>query len=467
MLTYTLSKASKYPLYEQLYLCIRNDISSGKLLADTKLPSKRLFAEHLGVSKVTVEAAYSQLVSEGYIYSVEKKGYFVEKVTVVDKMPKKIVSELPQTEQYSADIKSNNVSLSAFPFSVWSKLMREVTLSYSREILLPVPFNGAPCLRRAICTYLAENRGMSVDPECIIVGSGTEYLYGLIIQLLGNNKKFALENPSYSKISKVYGANGAECTYVDMDSDGVNVKSLYEGGADVLHISPAHHFPSGTVTSQKRRYELLDWASKSNGRYIIEDEYDSEFRFIGKPIPPVQSIDANERVIYINTFSKTIAPSIRIAYMVLPPSLFLEFKQKLSFYSCTVPAFEQYTLAEFILRGYFERHISRMKRHYKTLRNDLISMIKKSSISGYVEILEPDSGLHFLMKLRTDKTDGYLTQKASDAGIRLAFLSEFYSSEPAPEHYVLVNYSGIDTEIFSKAINFLEDELCIEKLKDL
>lgn len=457
MLTYTFEKNSRIPLYEQLYQKIKEDITTGRIAAGSRLPSKRTFSEHLGISKVTIEAAYSQLIAEGYIYSLEKKGYYAERVNIVSVAEAKIEEE-PESVRFEADIKSNGVSLEHFPFSVWSRLMREVTLNYSRELMASVPYNGVLCLREAICAYLAANRGMRILPSQVVVGAGTEYLYGLIIQLLGFDKRFALENPSYSRISEVYRAHGVECIYVDMDSDGVDVKSLENSDADVIHISPAHHFPTGIVTPQKRRFEILEWAAKSENRYIIEDEYDSEFRFTGKPISPMQSADTNNKVIYINTFSKTIAPSIRISYMILPPPLAEEYKKRLSFYSCTVAAFEQYTLAKFISDGYFERHIRRMKRYYKLLRDDIIKQINQSPISDKVKITEPDSGLHFLLKIDTDKSDAEISAVCAENGIRVAFLSEYYvGGKEASEHLALINYSGIDSEDFKKAL------LCLEK----
>lgn len=458
MLTYTFEKGGGVPLYEQLYRRIRDDITAGRISCGSKLPSKRALSEHLGISKVTVEAAYSQLIAEGYIYSVEKKGYYAEKVSLAP-FAEPETEKAPSLRGFAADIKSNGVSLEHFPFSVWSKLMREVTLNYSRELMASVPFNGALCLREAICAYLAENRGMRVVPSQVIVGAGTEYLYGLIIQLLGFDKRFALENPSYSRISEVYKAHGVDCIYVDMDGGGVKTQALEKSCAQVIHISPAHHFPTGTVTSPKRRSEILEWANGAADRYIIEDEYDSEFRFTGKPLPPMQIADVNNKVIYINTFSKTIAPSIRISYMILPPPLAKMFEERLGFYSCTVAAFEQYTLAKFISDGYFERHIRRMKRYYKLLRDDIIADIKASPIAEKSEILEPDSGLHFLLKLKTQKSDAELSRACADKGIRIAFLSEYYAGKGGEEHLALINYSGIGREDFQKALHCLEEQV--------
>lgn len=458
MLTYTFEKGGGVPLYEQLYRKIRDDITSGIISCGSKLPSKRALSEHLGISKVTVEAAYSQLIAEGYIYSVEKKGYYAEKVSLAP-FTEPETKTVPSPHGFEADIKSNGVSLKHFPFSVWSRLMREVILNYSRELMASVPYNGALCLREAICAYLAENRGMRVSPSQVIVGAGTEYLYGLIIQLLGFDKRFALENPSYSRISEVYKAHGVDCVYIDMDESGIKMPSLESSGAQVVHISPAHHFPTGTVTSPKRRNELIEWANVCDNRFIIEDEYDSEFRFTGKPLPPMQISDVNNKVIYINTFSKTIAPSIRISYMILPPPLAKEFEARLGFYSCTVAAFEQYTLAKFISDGYFERHIRRMKRYYKLLRDDIIADILASPIAEKSEIFEPDSGLHFLLKINTEKSDAELSRACAKKGIRIAFLSEYYVGKMGEEHLALINYSGIGREEFKKALRCLEEEV--------
>lgn len=465
MLTYTLEKKNKEPLYEQLYELVRRDIVGGKISVGTKLPSKRALSEHLGISKVTVESAYACLAAEGYIYSVEKSGYFVEQVAPVLTAAIHTEDEPSTKENISADICSNAIDSAYFPISAWSSLMRTTLLEGGSELFSPAPYNGVLRLRKAICEYLAENRGMSVAPSQLVIGAGTEYLYGLIVQLLGSNKIFALENPFYGKIPEVYTSHGAHCVFVDMDSFGVNVAGLEAKGAQIAHISPAHHFPTGTVTSQKRRFELLEWANSREGRYIIEDEYDSEFRFSGKPILPMQASDAGGKVIYINTFSKTISPCIRISYMILPPALAEEFHKKLGFYSCTVPSFEQYTLARFIENGGFERHIRRMKRHYKNLRNDLISIIESSPVAKRAEIIEQDSGLHFILKINTDISDLRIKSECADRGVKISFLSEYYKGICRTEHMVLVNYSGISPEKFAFVLEILNE--CLEKSKGI
>ena len=346
MLTYELKKSPGVPLYEALYRCIRGDILSGALPPGEKLPSKRALAQNLEVSKITVETAYNQLLSEGYIRSQEKVGYFVESVERHAQPQPGSQPRPPEPRRdYLLDLTANGTE--HFPFSVWSRLQRGVMLDYGEKLLLPLPNQGIPELRQAIAAHLAAFRGMHVDPETILIGAGTDFLYNLLIQLLGRDKVYAVEEPGYGKIRKVYGAAGVDCVIAPMDEKGVRPEALT--GADVLHLSPSHHFPSGLVTPVSRRMELLSWARA--GKWIIEDDYDSEFRFDAHPKPTMQSLDGQGRVIYMNTFSKSLAPSIRISYMVLPPALMAEFQQKLGFYSCTVPSFEQYTLARFLSRG--------------------------------------------------------------------------------------------------------------------
>lgn len=461
MLTYPLKKTRKSPLYAQLYLFIREDIRRGVLPGGTKLPSKRTLAEHLGVSKVTVETAYAQLIAEGFVRSAEKRGYYVANVAVIPSAGVVRPAAPPAQEQkFQLDLRSNSVDPDRFPFSVWSSLMRETVLTYRRELLSPLPNQGAICLREAICEYLAQNRGMRVDPGRVVIGAGTEYLYGMILQLLGPGQRYAIEDPSYSKIPQVYHAHGAACVYLPMDPQGVEMTALRAADVQVLHISPAHHFPTGTVTTQERRLELLSWAAERRDRFIIEDEYDSEFRLIGRPIPPMQTADGAECVIYMNTFSKTIAPSVRISYLILPPRLTLRWQQTLGFYACTVPAFEQYTLAAFIRSGHYERHINRMKRYYRDLRNAVITEIRASRLAPYLTIRETDAGLHFSVQMKTEKSDAEIRRLCAENGIRIACLSEYYRLPArAPAHQALINYSGITPAQLQAALRQLETAL--------
>ena len=444
MLTYELKKSPGVPLYEALYRCIRADILSGRLAPGQKLPSKRALAQNLEVSKITVEGAYGQLLSEGYIRAQEKIGYFVEDIPQSSAPTGDALSEsAAETSPPLLDLTGSGTE--RFPFSVWSRLQREVMLDYGEKLLLPLPNQGIAPLRQAIADHLLAFRAMQVDPDNILVGAGTDFLYNLLIQLLGRDKTYAVEDPGYGKIHRIYAAGGVRCISVPMDHEGVLPAALED--ARVLHLSPAHHFPTGLVTSVPRRQELLRWAAATGG-YIIEDDYDSEFRFDAHPKPTMHSLDRQGRVIYMNTFSKSLAPSIRISYMVLPPELMAQFRKELGFYSCTVSSFEQYTLARFLSRGYFEKHINRMRKYYKSRRNQGGSALNSCHISEKLTIREADAGLHFLLKVRTAMTDEELVHYCESKGIRVRALSSYYhlNVPEEDEHCLVINYAGLNQE---------------------
>ena len=445
MRTYNLKKEPGLPLYESLYRSIREDIRTGVLAPGEKLPSKRALAANLEVGKTTVEGAYSQLLEEGYIFSRERQGFFVESVEEHPAPMALPPVEIPAEPSQAADLTGNGTG--QFPFSVWAKLQREVVLDYGKELLSPMDPRGAEILRRAIARNLSDFRGLQIRPENILVGAGTDFLYNLLLQLLGQDLVYGVEDPGYGKIRKIYAAGGVRCRPIPMDDRGIPVEEI--GDAQVLHISPGHHFPTGIVTPVGRRREMLDWA-RSTGGYIIEDDYDTEFRFRGHPIPPMQAMDP-ERVIYLNTFSKTLSPSIRISYMVLPPALMERFQKKLGFYGCTVASFEQYTLARFLDRGYFEKHINRMRKFYRARRNRVISLLENCPEAKKFTIQEEDAGLHFLLKVETDLSDTALTEAFQSQGLKVQALSSFYT-EPEDRHCLVINYSGVDEERLKEAL---------------
>ena len=436
MLTYELKKEPGLPLYESLYRCIRADILTGQLPAGTRLPSKRALAAHLEISKITVEGAYEQLLSEGYIRSKEKVGYFVESVEHRMPPPPRSDPPAPPTPRHTGGVR--------FPFTVWSRLQREVMLDLGESLLLPMPNKGIFALRQAIADHLHAFRGMSVDPEQILIGAGTDFLYNLLIQLLGRDICYAVEEPGYSKIRRIYAAGGVRCISAPMDEKGVIPSALQD--AHVLHISPSHHFPTGIITPVDRRQALLEWAGTE--RWIIEDDYDSEFRFNSHPMAAMLSMDRAGRVIYMNTFSKSLAPSIRISYMVLPPALMERFQQQLGFYSCTVPSFEQYTLARFLSQGHFEKHINRSRKYYKARRNRVLALIEASPLAHRLTILEENAGLHFLLKLDTDLPDRVLEDRCQQADLPFRALSSYYHDPDSPHdtHCLVVSYAGLSDE---------------------
>lgn len=471
MLTYDLSKKETLTIYEYLYQCIKRDILDGILHADDKLPSKREFAKHHQISLKTVENTYEQLLTEGYIYSEEKRGYFVMPLgsdhanrgsAHENHMPFSVYQGNLDDDYYFADFTSNQAAIDRFPFDTWAKVMRSVLSEKQSELLKTVSFQGIYDLREAIAKYLYGFRGMQVSPDQIIIGAGTEYLYGRLIQLLGRDHVYAVEDPGYQKIMKIYQANAIPWEYVAVDENGMQIDKLYESKASVVHVSPGHHFPTGSIMPIARRRQLLEWAEQDRERYIIEDDYDSEFRFSRKPVPAIQSINHNHRVIYLNTFSKTLAPSIRISYMVLPRKLMERYINTMNFYSCTVSAFEQYAMADFMKKGYFERHIHRMKKYYKEKRDCLLNVLEESSLRDYVTIDEKDAGNHFLMKLRTSLSDTELKWFARENGIRLDCLSEYcVKNKETFAHTIIVNYSDLDEYNFRKALHILSDAVVL------
>ena len=458
MLTYPMEERGDLPLYEYLYRRIREDILSGKLTAGERLPSKRALAEHLHLSVITVEGAYAQLEAEGYLYTLPKRGFFVSRVdrTPAPKAPEPPAIPEPEAARtWRLDLKSNQVDTARFPVSTWARLTRQVLSEDGAALLRPVPHQGLEALRRAIADDLRDYRGMSVSPEQIIVGAGAEYLYLLLAQLLGPGAVFAAEDPGYPKIRQVYGKCGAACRPVPLDAQGMDLAALAASGATVAHLSPSHHYPTGLVTPIARRQALLRWAEQVDG-FIIEDDYDSEFRFTGRPLPTLQSIDRSGRVLYMNTFSQTISPSMRVGFVVLPPRLLERYRRELDFYACTVPALEQHVLARFLSGGYYEQHLSRMRKEYRQRRCAVLAAFRSGPFAHRITISEQGAGLHFLLRLDTDRSDADLRQRAEALGVRLGFLSEYAAvPDPSYAHTLVINYAGLDEARLPQAVELL------------
>lgn len=357
-MVYSIDKTKKESAYMQLYKQLRDDIVGGVYKYGSKLPSKRLVATETGVSVITVEHAYGLLCDEGYAESRQRSGYYV------------IYSSeacFPVSEKYEK-VKQNNYHNvdTEFPLSLYCKTVRRVLSDYGEDIFIKSPNNGCRELRQAIASYLARSRGIKVEAGQIVIGSGAEYLYSIIIQTLGKNRGVAVEDPCYEKIKKVYIANGVECEMLRMGVDGIKTSELEKAKSTVLHVTPFNSFPSGITAGASKRSEYVRWAEERNG-FIIEDDFDSEFTVSTKVEDTLFSI-APERTVYMNTFSKTIAPSVRIGYMVLPVELLERYEKAVGFYSCTVPVLEQFVLAELLENGAFERHINRVRRKRRNNR---------------------------------------------------------------------------------------------------
>lgn len=445
MLTYQLDEKNKY---YSLYYNIREDILHGNLKAGERLPGKRTLAEHLAVSVITVQTAYEQLLAEGYIISEERRGYFVAEVNVGASADSVIpVREEQPRIKYDLDLTTGRAPAELFPFSVWASLMRKTLSEEGEHLLERVPCDGSPRLKAAIAAYLFRFRGFKVDPRYIVVGAGAEYLYGVIVQLLGRDKPYAVENPGYGRVPNTYRLNGAECTFIDVEERGVNIEEVERSNACALHISPAHQYPTGAVIPVPNRSRLIAWA-QSNNAYIIEDDYDSEFRLWGKPLQTMAAMNG-DRVIYLNTFSKTLAPSMRMGYMVLPPVLYANYLQLYSQTANVVPLFEQLTLATMLDGGYFERHVNRLKNYYRGIRGELISFIE--SLPFQKRIIETGGGLHLTLQLPDFASDREIKTKAEELGINVKCLSDYlFTDTDKYANVAVINYSSVTGEGLNK-----------------
>ena len=441
MLTYNFANKGSDSLYEYLYKCIKNDILLGNLGVHEKLPSKRSFAKNLGISVITVENAYEQLMAEGYIYSIPKKGFYVADLRelnltkTLSVSPSSTLLSFKEKVPYLADFTSNQTDSEIFPFTIWARTMRELLNENQQQLMENPPCGGIMALRQAIADYLHAFRGMVVNPEQIIVGAGTEYLYGLLIQLLGDDKIYGIENPGYPKIAKIYDSMHVSYSAIDLDEHGVCIYSLEDHQIDIMHLSPSHHFPTGIITPISRRYELLGWASKDENRYIIEDDYDSEFRYHGKPIPAMQGLDDGENVIYMGTFSKAIAPAIRASYMVLPKKLAKRYQQIGQTFSCAVSRIDQKVLTLFLTEGHFERHLNRMRNIYKEKHDLLIKEIKK--LNSDIQIYGHGAGAHIIVRFPVSDQKEF-QKKLRQKGVMIYPLSWYYiEGKPLKEEYIL------------------------------
>ena len=454
MLTYPMEERGALPLYEYLCRRIRADILSGVLPAGTRLPSKRALAEHLRVSVVTVEGAYSQLEAEGYLQARPKRGFFV---SAVEQAPPPAVRSvlMPETTTVSwrLDLARNQVDTARFPVSTWARLTRQVLSEAPEALLSPVPHQGLAALRQAIADDLRDFKGMAVSPEQIVIGAGAEYLYLLLAQLLGRDTVFAVEDPGYPKIRQVYDACGAVCAPIPLDGQGVELSALERSGAKALHISPNHQYPTGLVTPIVRRQALLRWA-EDTGSTIIEDDYDSEFRYKGKPIPALQGYDAEDKVIYLGTFSKSIAPAIRLSYMVLPKDILKAYRKKGSFVNSTVSKVDQTIVQHFIEEGYYERHLNKTRALYKNRHDVLIEALKP--LGDICEISGEHAGVHILLTFKNGQKERNLIEKAKKADIRVYGLSDYRIRKDEKEKAtILLGYANMREEDIKEAVAIL------------
>ena len=434
------------PKYEYLHHRIRNDIRTGILAGNTKLPSKRALSQHLDISVSTVEQAYDLLISESYIYSKPGSGYYVcpNRNEGTYQNVKEEIEKSGEGDITVFDMKANHSPQELFPAETWARLMRKTLSDHHPELYDTIPFNGLFALRQAIASYLYEFKGIRATPDQIVIGAGTEYLYGRLLQLFGSRCTIGIGDYGSKNLFNVSQGTGTRWEYFHVDSDGLNLDTLDESPVDAVHVSPANHFPTGVAMSQRRRKQLLDWAHREPQHYIIEDDYDSELRYSGRPAASLFAQDNGEKVIYLNTFSKTLVPSIRISYMVLPFPLMELYTKQLSFYSCTVSSFEQYTLAQFISGGYFERHIMRLRRFYDKRMSIVIEAFEKSPLMKIATLKEVEVGTHLLLHVNTRYSDSQIREAAARENIHLAMLSDYCARDSVYNNgYLVINVASI------------------------
>lgn len=460
----TLDSGSALPLYQQVYEYLKAEITTGKIKAGEKLPSKRALAAHLRISRNTVETTYEQLTAEGYVRAMPRSGYYVCKTeepgsdrdlfrVAAQKAGRPSADHTkastpldPEDDEHPEqpcrfDFTTQTVDTSFFPFATWARLAKEIMSHDNREILRLSHPQGDYALRESMAQYLHAFRGVNCRPEQVIVGAGTEYLLGLIIQILGSNRIYAVENPGYAKTRQILISHERDVCLVGLDEDGIRMQDLVKTQANTVYVTPSHHYPLGLIMPVARRMQLLAWAGQSDEHYIIEDDYDSEFRFSGRPVPALQGLDTQNKVIYVSTFSKSIAPSIRISYMVLPPVLLEKYQQNYGFYASSVSRFEQHIVQRFIQDGHFERHLRRMRNIYRSRKEKLVEELRKLPDSSRIEIMGENAGLHLLLKIDNGLSEQELTSRARAVGIRLYGLSEYYM-DPETDRPVIDETSG-------------------------
>lgn len=443
-------------LYVQIYEYIKSEIRGGRLLTGEKLPSTRILAENLQVSRSTVDLAYEQLVSEGYLEARPGSGYYVGQVEELygfSAMLGDAVKPDKVKEQYRIDFSTGAIDMNAFPFGTWRKLNKAVLSEDNGSLFALGEPQGEWELRQTISRYLHASRGANISPEQLIIGAGNEYLFMLLEKLLGRHRKIALEKPTYSKAYRSFWSFAYEISRIPMDKYGMDVKELRKSGAELAYVMPSHQYPTGVVMPIGRRQELLKWAGEAEGRYIIEDDHDSEFRYKGKPIPCLQSIDNHDKVIYIGTFSKAIAPAIRISFMALPQPLLQIYKANYQFFSSTVSRIDQRLLQQFMEEGHFEHHLNRMRKTYRVKHDEMLQLLKpfykKFVIQG------ENAGTYLTLKSKEGKIESELIELARSVGVKVYGMSQHDGIEGEEYNTVLLGFGGLSLKEIQEGLELL------------
>jgi len=442
-------------IYRRLYNHLKSDMLDSKYESHEKLPSKRNMAKHMNVSVNSVKAAYEQLLAEGYIYTEERKGYFVEPLDklIINPDAHNLHTSYESAAEINYDYSFSHMStdISEFPIDIWTKLTKRVFQEYDQYLSSIPNVKGPIELRQSIAKLVSYQRGIQCHPEQIIIGSGTNTLLMKLIQLMSENVKITVENPGYSRFRTILQQTQTQMVPVSLDNKGISIEEIKKIQPDAIIVTPSHQFPMGTIMPVSRRISLLNWASKTHS-YIIEDDYDSEFRYSGKPVPALQGLDTGENVIYMGTFSKLLLPSLRISYMVLPISLINIYQEDFFFYAQTVSRIDQNILKEFLNRGYWEKHIQKMKVVYRKKRDVLITAISKHFPES-VEVIGEDSGLHLTLRLNNGMTEQEAINQAAKFGVKVNSVSEYGENDGQT---VLLGFAVLSIEQIKAAVKLLE-----------
>ncbi len=457
--TIPLQLESKTPIYLQIYDYMKREISLGTLPAGIRLPSHRNLAVQLNISRITVESAYQQLIAEGYVESKPKRGIFVAEVDI-DIMSKNEQNMSYKTNnniesRYDYDCSQGLIDQKAFPITNWKRALNETLFQYENELFAKEDPQGEFVLREHISKYLYHARGVHSSPDQIIIGAGTQPLLWLLIQLLGSKKEYGIENPGFHRVTAMIQSSGLPVHPIPLDDKEIHISALRESGANVAYVTPSHQFPLGIIMPLSRRLELLKWANDCEG-YIIEDDYDGEFRYVGKPIPSLQGLDSKERVIYMGTFSKSFLPSLRMGYIVLPPHLLKIYKELGGMFKQTVSTLQQLAFATFIQKGDWERHLNRSRTLYKRKHTLLVKSIK-NEMKSRVQILGEQSGLHIVLHVHNGMNEQELIHVAAKQRIKLYPLSTYDSVHNLREaSYVLLGFGSIPEDCIETVVKLLK-----------
>lgn len=457
-----LDSKSEVPLYEQVCEYVKTEIQQGHLKAGEKLPSSRMLAKSLSISRSTAELSYDQLVSEGYLEAVPCKGYYVCNIqglyTFCKKsaMNNKILKQEEDKARSDYDFALNGIDARSFPYNTWQKLSRRVLKEADSNLFqLGNPW-GEPGFRQEIADYLYQARGVHCSAEQILIGAGNDYLLMLLGTILDRNKKIIMEDPTYLTAYYDFLHMGFQVKTVGQDGSGLNVMELEHTDGEIVYVMPSHQFPMGTVMPLSRRMELLSWAGKQEGRYIIEDDYDSEFRYKGKPIPALKGFDNHDCVIYMGTFSKSLAPSIRVSYMVLPVKLMKQYQNQKHPFSVTVSRVDQKILELFLQEGYYQRHLNKMRGIYKS-KHDFLLKYLKEEMAEICQVSGEYAGVHLVLAFCNGLTEQEAVIRAKKAGILVYGLSEYcISGNPKTSQKVLLGYACMSEKELSQAIKILK-----------